>query len=143
MKFFRSAVMAILTLFATISHADITDGQFSINQIFDVQYSWSGSTLNASNFIAPYDKDFNTVTTTSGQYFQFFASTTNPGTYGMKLMNADGTFNRVIHDYGNITAIGNDAIFYLGTGWLGNVITTSAGYSYGSERHIYKYGYVS
>jgi hypothetical protein len=49
----------------------------------------------------------------------------------MKLMNADGTFNRVIHDYGNITAIGNDAIFYLGTGWLGNVITTSAGYSYG------------
>jgi hypothetical protein len=131
MKLLKSAIMAILTLFATISHADITDGQFSINQIFDVQYSWNGSTLNASNFIAPYDKDFNTVTTTSGQYFQFFASTTNPGTYGMKLMNADGTFNRVIHDYGNITAIGNDAIFYLGTGWLGNVITTSAGYSYG------------
>jgi hypothetical protein len=133
MKLFKSAIAAMLTLFATISHADITDGQFSINQIFDVQYSWSGSTLNASNFIAPYDKDFNTVTTTSGQYFQFFASTTNPGTYGMKLMNADGTFNRVIHDYGNITAIGNDAIFYLGTGWLGNVITTSAGYSYGQS----------
>ena len=133
MKFFRSAVMAILTLFATISHADITDGQFGINQIFDVQYNWSGTTLNASNFIAPYDKDFNTVTTTSGQYFQFFASTTNPGTYGMKLMNANGTFNRVIHDYGTITAIGNDAIFYLGTGWLGNVITTSAGYSYGQS----------
>ena len=125
--------MAMLTLFATISHADITDGQFGINQIFDVQYSWNGSTLNASNFIAPYDKDFNTVTTTSGQYFQFFASTTNPGTYGMKLMNANGTFNRVIHDYGTITAIGNDAIFYLGTGWLGNVITTSAGYSYGQS----------
>ena len=133
MKLFKSAIMAMLTLFATISHADITDGQFGINQIFDVQYSWNGSTLNASNFIAPYDKDFNTVTTTSGQYFQFFASTTNPGTYGMKLMNANGTFNRVIHDYGTITAIGNDAIFYLGTGWLGNVITTSAGYSYGQS----------
>jgi hypothetical protein len=133
MKLLRSAIMAILTLFATISHADIADGQFGINQIFDVQYYWSGTTLNASNFIAPYDKDFNTVTTASGQYFQFFASTTNPGTYGMKLMNADGTFNRVIHDYGTITAIGNDAIFYLGTGWLGNVITTSAGYSYGQS----------
>ena len=133
MKLLKSAIMSMLTLFATISHADITDGQFGINQIFDVQYSWNGSTLNASNFIAPYDKDFNTVTTTSGQYFQFFASTTNPGTYGMKLMNANGTFNRVIHDYGTITAIGNDAIFYLGTGWLGNVITTSAGYSYGQS----------
>lgn len=129
-KFLTSLAIAFSTITA---HADITDGQFSINQIFDVQYSWSGSTLNASNFIAPYDKDFNTVTTTSGQYFQFFASTTNPGTYGMKLMNANGTFNRVIHDYGTITAIGNDAIFYLGTGWLGNVITTSAGYSYGQS----------
>ena len=126
-------IAALFLILSSFAHADITDGQFGINQIFDVQYYWSGTTLNASNFIAPYDKDFNTVTTTSGQYFQFFASTTNPGTYGMKLMNANGTFNRVIHDYGTITAIGNDAIFYLGTGWLGNVITTSAGYSYGQS----------
>jgi hypothetical protein len=130
----KKLVAAIVLAASSLSvQAAITDGQFSINQIFDVQYNWSGSTLNAFNFIAPYDKDFNTVTATSGQYFQFFESTVQPGTYGMKLMNADGTFNRVIHDYGTITAIGNDAIFYLGTGWLGNVISINQGYSYGSS----------
>jgi hypothetical protein len=130
----KKLVAAIALAVSSLSaQAAITDGSFSINQIFDVQYYWSGNTLNASNFIAPYDKDFNTVTTTAGQYFQFFESTVQPGTYGMKLMNADGTFNRVIHDYGTITAIGNDAIFYLGTGWLGNVISINQGYAYGSS----------
>jgi hypothetical protein len=130
------AAVAMAMGMVSNTNAAITDGAFSINQIFDVQYYWSGAnndTLNASNFIAPYDKDFNTVTTTAGQYFQFFESTVQPGTYGMKLMNADGTFNRVIHDYGTITAIGNDAIFYLGTGWLGNVISINQGYAYGSS----------
>lgn len=113
--------------------AAITDGKFGINQIFDVQYWWNGNTLNASSFIAPYDKNFNTVTVTSGQYFQFFASTTNPGTYGLKLMNSNGTFNRVIHDTGDITALGSGAIFYIGSGFFGNVITTAQGYNYGSS----------
>lgn len=113
--------------------AAITDGKFGINQIFDVQYWWNGTTLNASNFIAPYDKNFNTVTVTTGQYFQFFASTTNPGTYGLKLMNSDGTFNRVVHDTGDITALGNGAIFYIGSGFFGNVITTATGYNYGAS----------
>jgi hypothetical protein len=90
----------LLTLLLLCSNAfgAITDGKFGINQIFDVQYSWDGNTLTAENFIAPYNKDFQTVTTTAGQYFQFFSSTTNPGTYGLKLMNSDGTFNRVVHD---------------------------------------------
>jgi hypothetical protein len=126
-------ILLVLMLLCSNAFGAITDGKFGINQIFDVQYWWNGTTLNASNFIAPYDKNFNTVTTTTGQYFQFFASTTNPGTYGLKLMNSDGTFNRVIHDYGDITALGSGAIFYLGSGWLGNVISTSTGYNYGAS----------
>lgn len=122
-----------LALFCTGSHAAITDGKFGINQIFDVQYYWSGNTLNASNFIAPYDKNFQTVTVTSGQYFQFFNSTTNPGTYGLKLMNSDGTQSRIVHDTGEITALGSGAIFYIGSGFFGNVITTTQGYNYGSS----------
>jgi hypothetical protein len=111
----------------------ITDGKFGINQIFDVQYYWSGNTLNASNFIAPYNKNFQTVTVTTGQYFQFFASTTNPGKYGLKLMNSNGTQHSIVHDYGDITALGNGAIFYIGSGFFGNVITTAQGYSYGAS----------
>jgi hypothetical protein len=126
-------ILIALMFLCSNAFAAITDGKFGINQIFDVQYWWNGTTLNASNFIAPYDKNFNTVTVSSGQYFQFFASTTNPGTYGLKLMNSNGTFNRVVHDTGDITALGNGAIFYIGSGFFGNVITTQQGYNYGAS----------
>ena len=122
-----------LLLVCSNSFAAITDGKFGINQIFDVQYWWNGTTLNASNFIAPYNKNFQTVTVTAGQYFQFFASTTNPGTYGLKLMNSNGTQHSIVHDHGDITALGNGAIFYIGSGFFGNVITTAAGYNYGAS----------
>lgn len=120
-------------LLCSNAFAAITDGKFGINQIFDVQYYWSGTTLNASNFIAPYNKNFQTVTVTAGQYFQFFASTTNPGKYGLKLMNSNGTQHSIVHDYGDITALGSGAIFYIGSGFFGNVITTSQGYNYGAS----------
>lgn len=126
-------IFLALLLMCSNAFAAITDGKFGINQIFDVQYWWNGTTLNASNFIAPYNKNFQTVTVTTGQYFQFFASTTNPGTYGLKLMNSNGTQHSIVHDTGDITALGNGAIFYIGSGFFGNVITTAQGYSYGSS----------
>ena len=122
-----------LLLLSSNAFAAITDGKFGINQIFDVQYSWSGTTLYASNFIAPYNKNFQTVTVSAGQYFQFFASTTNPGKYGLKLMNSNGTQHSIVHDHGDITALGNGAIFYIGSGFFGNVITTAQGYNYGAS----------
>lgn len=127
------AIFLAMLLFCSNAFAAITDGKFGINQIFDVQYWWNGNTLNASNFIAPYNKNFQTVTVTAGQYFQFFPSTTNPGKYGLKLMNSNGTQHSIVHDHGDITALGNGAIFYIGSGFFGNVITTSQGYSYGAS----------
>lgn len=135
MKFFsRVAVtLAVFLLSILPAKADITDGHFSTNQIFDVQYYWSGTTLNASNFIAPYDMNFQHPTVSSGQYFAFFNSTTNPGTYGLGLYNANGTLAQVVHNTGTLQAIGPDALFYIGSGFFGTVITTSAGYAYGSS----------
>lgn len=126
-------IFLALLLFCSNAFAAITDGKFGVNQIFDVQYYWSGNTLYASNFIAPYDKNFQTVTVSSGQYFQFFASSTNPGKYGLGLYNSNGTLAKVVHDYGDITALGNGAIFYIGSGFFGNVISTAQGYSYGAS----------
>jgi hypothetical protein len=125
----------LLTLMFLCSNAfgAITDGKFGINQIFDVQYWWNGNTLNASNFIAPYNKNFQTVTVSAGQYFQFFPSTSNPGKYGLKLMNSNGTQHSIVHDHGDITALGSGAIFYIGSGFFGNVITTAQGYNYGAS----------
>lgn len=135
MSFFRKIALAFVIVLSSLSvaKADIADGQFSTNQIFDVQYNWSGTTLNASNFIAPYDMNFTHPTVSSGQYFQFFNSTTNPGTYGLGLYNSDGTLAQVLHNTGTLQAIGPDALFYIGSGFFGTVITTSAGYSYGGS----------
>jgi hypothetical protein len=126
-------ILFALMFLCSNAFAAITDGKFGINQIFDVQYWWNGNTLNASNFIAPYNKNFQTVSTSAGQYFQFFPSTTNPGKYGLKLMNSNGTQHSIVHDHGDITALGNGAIFYIGSGFFGNVITTAQGYSYGAS----------
>ncbi len=111
--------------------ANITDGRFGSNQIFDVQYSINNGVLNASNFIAPYDSNFVTVNTQPGQYFQFIDN--GNGDYGLGLYNSNNTLDRVIHATGTITALGNDVIFYLGSGFFGNVITPSAGYSNGDS----------
>lgn len=131
--FKRGLLAAALVMSMTANHAALTDGHFGISQIFDVQYNWSGTTLNASNFIAPYDMNFSHPTLASGQYFAFFDSTTNPGTYGMGVYNADGTLAQVTHNTGTLQAIGPDALFYIGSGFFGTVITTSAGYANGAS----------
>ena len=135
MKFFSRVCLTLAVFLSSIlpAKADITDGHFSTNQIFDVQYYWSGTTLNASNFIAPFDMNFQHPTVSNGQYFAFFNSTTNPGTYGLGLYNSDGTLAQVLHNTGTLQAIGPDALFYVGSGFFGTVITTSAGYAYGSS----------
>lgn len=135
MKFFSRVCLTLAVFLSSIlpAKADITDGHFSTNQIFDVQYYWSGTTLNASNFIAPFDMNFQHPTVSSGQYFAFFNSTTNPGTYGLGLYNSDGTLAQVLHNTGTLQAIGPDALFYVGSGFFGTVITTSAGYAYGQS----------
>ncbi len=126
-----------------MANAAITDGVFGPSQIFDVQYYWDGDTLNASSFIAPYDSTFTTVTFDQGQYMAFFETTPEVITensldpsktwYGVGLYDADGQLVRVIHSYGEITALGNNAVFYLGSGFFGNVITPTQGYSYGDS----------
>ena len=144
-SFWRSLGLSLCLLFsgAGASVAAITDGVFGESQIFDVQYNWSGDTLNASSFIAPYDSTFTTVSFGAGQYMAFFdttqatidAKSLDPSKtwHGIGLYNADGSLDRVIHAYGEVTALGPDAVFYLGTGFYGNVITPTAGYNYGDS----------
>jgi hypothetical protein len=127
------ALTAGLLLTSVAAKADIADGKFSTNQIFDVQYYWSGTTLNASNFIAPYDANFRHPTVAAGDYFQFFNSTTNPGTYGLGLYTSAGALKQVVHNTGTLQAIGPGALFYIGSGFFGTVISTGAGYAYGQS----------
>lgn len=132
-------LLAVLCLNAT---AAITDLKIGTAQIFDVQWSMSGTTLNVSNMTRPFisvpsgrqmtTSEVNTMTT-SGQYFKFFSSTTNPGTYGMAIYNSDDTINRVIHNTGSFSKFGNGVIFYQGNNMWGTIISTQMGYSYGNS----------
>jgi hypothetical protein len=131
---------AILSLFAVtclLAQADITDLKIGEAQIFDVQYYYSGTTLNVSNMIAPYASvspgNFQHPTLTTGQYYAFFNSTTNPGTYGMGVYNSNGTQAYVVHNTGSLSKMGDGVIFYVGGNFFGTVISTSQGYAYGSS----------
>lgn len=131
MEQIKKLLISLCLLFSSSVHAGLVDGSFSANQIFDVQYYWSGNDLHASNFIAPYDSNFQHFTVSAGQYFKFIDN--GNGSYGLGLYNSDGTLAKTVHSTGTISALGNDAIFYLGSGFFGNVISTSQGYNYGDN----------
>lgn len=148
-RFLKKMLAAImLTAGMAGSHAAITDGKFSTAQIWDVQYYWSGTTLNASGFAnlfasVNYDTQTNSAArltnaqiadaSSNGRYFSFFNSTTVPGTYGLALYESNGTLYKIINHTGTFTALGSGAIFYLGNGSWGTVITPEGGYSAGQS----------
>jgi hypothetical protein len=153
----KKLVAAIALAVSSLSaQADITDGKFGTGQLFDVQYYWSQAetpttpdyncygvntceVLHASGFTRVYSdsgqlstQDYTTMQST-GQYFGLFDSTTHPGEYGLAIYNSDGTVSRILHTYGTVSAIGPDAIFYIGSGFNGTVISTTTGYALGSS----------
>ena len=129
-------------LWCLTAHAAITDLKIGVAQIFDVQWYMSGTTLNVSGMTRPYQSvpsggqmtatELNAMTA-NNRYFAFFASTTNPGTYGMAIYNSDGSLNRVVHNTGSMYKFGNGVIFYQGNNMWGTVISTAQGYNYGQS----------
>lgn len=128
--------------------ASILDVKISPAQIFDVQWNIQGTTFNASNFTRPFYSvspngtscSFCQMTTQqvqsvfdNNQYFGFFESTTNPGTYGLAIFNSDNTVDWVLHNTGSFRALSSEVVFYNGNGFWGTVITLGAGYNYGDS----------
>lgn len=135
----KYVLVALLSVFPVLAQAGILDGKFGTGQMFDVQYYWSGNDLVASSFTRVFSSSgqlstqFYTDMQTNNRYFAFFNSTTHPGEYGLGVYNSDGTLYQELHPNGTITAIGTDAIFYLGSGFYGTVIPTTQGYAFGDS----------
>ena len=139
----------ILLLVCNSAWANITDLKLSTAQMFDVQWSISGSTLYTSGYNYIYasinyttqtasaarltSSNYADINSVSGRYIGFFASTTNPGTYGMAVFNPDGTKYKILNNTGTFRALADGAIFYLGNGSWGTLITTGQGYNLGSS----------
>jgi hypothetical protein len=145
----RRISFVFLLLFSLTSWASITDLKVSTAQIFDVQWSISGNTLYTSGYNYIYasinyttqtasaarltSANYADINSVAGRYIGFFASTTNPGTYGMAVFNADGTKYKILNNTGSFRALANGAIFYNGNGSWGTLITTGQGYNLGSS----------
>lgn len=122
--------------------ADIRSCRFGTQQVFDVQWSLNGNVLSTfamnyphSNFnlfapSAPATR-FGADTLRPGDYFQFFESTTVPGTYGLALYGSDGTERGVVDETGTFRALGDGFLFYDGSDRWGTLFTTQEGFVYG------------
>jgi hypothetical protein len=113
-----------------------TECKFSPLQVFDVQWNISDGTLNISGITAPYDEDFNQVQADSEDYYQFVESQETNETYGLNLFNSDDSLLKIIHQTGSFRAMGEDFLFYEGSGFFGTVITTTEGFAYGSSASL-------
>jgi hypothetical protein len=148
MKQFFKLLTFLFILLPSIATASILDIKIGPAQIFDVQWNISGDTLNASNFTRPFYSVNQDGTSCSwcqmttqqlqsivdnNQYFGFFESTTNPGTYGLAVFNQDGTVDWVLHNTGSFRALSPEVVFYNGDNFWGTVITLGAGYNYGDS----------
>lgn len=155
MKYFRwwvimiAMAMIVGMLASPPAKASVTDLKLSTAQIFDVQWYVSGGKLYTSGFNYIYASiNYATQTTSAarltsaqyadinsvaGRYISFFNSTTNPGTYGMAVFNADGTKYKTLNNTGSFRLLADGAIFYNGNGMWGTLITTSTGYSLGNS----------
>lgn len=142
-------ILLLLALTPLPSNASLLDIKISPAQIFDVQWNISGDTFNASNFTRPFYSvspngsscSWCQMTTAqvqsvfdNNQYFSFFDSTTDPGTYGLAVYNADGSVAWVLHNTGSIRALSTDVVFYNGNNFWGTVISVTEGFSYGDSK---------
>lgn len=132
-----------------LASAGLLSVKISPAQIFDVQWNIQGTTFNASNFTRPFYSVNPNGTSCSwcqmttaqvqsvadnNQYFGFFESTTNPGTYGLAVYNANGSVAWVLHNTGSIRALSPDVIFYNGNNFWGTVISITEGFNYGASK---------
>ena len=117
---------------APTTATSLLDCQFGVDQIFDIQ--WNPGTfevegLQAANMTRPYASVAPTGqlplgTLDADDYFQFFASTSNVGTYGLRQFASSGTLKRVMHDTGDFVALGEGMLFYTGGGFYGTLFST-------------------
>jgi hypothetical protein len=129
-------VFAFTSSSATASVTSLKDCAFGPAQVFDVQYYFSGGNLNISGITRPYGNvngQLSASDWTTGYYMKFVDSVSNPGTLALERFNAQGVSQGLVSTYGNFRAYGEDFVFFLGGGFYGTVITTGAGFEYGSS----------
>jgi hypothetical protein len=124
---------------AQASTTDLLSCRFSPAQVFDTQYNISGSTLNVSGLTRPYTSGGQLPANQldSTDYFKFANSTngSDPSLSLTQYSSADALKN-TLHTWGNFLAIGEDFIFYTGSGFYGTLITTGQGFNYGDSASL-------
>lgn len=97
------------------AHADIIDGKYGVNQVFDVQrspaYPIGGQPFNLSSFVSPLRDNITSYDIGTG-YIQFYYTGDPTYQVGIKLYDQGGNFIETISTQGQIYGLSADGFLY-------------------------------
>lgn len=120
-----------------VAHADIIDGRYSINQVFDVQrnppYPVAGASFTLSNFVAPYRDNFTNYDIATG-YISFFYTGDANALVGIRLYDSNGGLLETVSVKGDIYGLEPEGFLYVSDdGDYGTFVSNNQGFNYGES----------
>lgn len=146
--------MTALLCFVNIAQADISDGKYGVNQVFDVQrsppYPVAGQAFTLSSFDRPYSDVTNLQYDIGTGYIEFFYNENldpsdlgnpwsaepaiGPGQVGIKLYDANGLELAIVSDSGKIYGLEEEGFLYISdANDYGTFISNAEGFEYGDS----------
>lgn len=127
----------LVTAVPKAGHADIIDGRYGVNQVFDVQRSpafpTAGSPFTLSAFDQPYDDNTGQYNMGTG-YIQFFYTGDSSNLVGIRRYDSGGTLLGTVSALGSIYGLSDEGFLYVahGTGY-GTFVSNVTGFSLGDS----------
>lgn len=137
-KLLKTSVFLFASILAPcVAHADIIDGRYSFNQVFDVQrsppYPVAGQSFNLSNFVAPYRDNFTNYNIGNG-YISFFYTGDVNALVGIRLHDNNGGVLETISVKGDIYGLEPEGFLYVSDdGGYGTFVSNNQGFNYGDS----------
>ncbi|HEY7774582.1 MAG TPA: Ig-like domain-containing protein [Marinagarivorans sp.] len=129
---FLATLTALAAALSNSANADLVEGRYGANQVWDAQRSPAfpsdGASFTIRGFKSPYSNlDRRQYTIASGQYVQFFyvGGTCTGDNIGIRLYNSDGTVDDATYADGIVSSGGS--IYGLGPAFLHNSVPSGYG----------------
>ncbi|RYG58602.1 MAG: autotransporter outer membrane beta-barrel domain-containing protein [Alphaproteobacteria bacterium] len=141
MRFTSSALVStllggIFTLLATQTHADIINGRYSVNQVFDVQrspaYPVANQPFSLSGFARPFSTNNGQYDIGTG-YIRFFYTNDNANLVGINLYDSGNNLVSNIAGLGSVYGLTVDGFFYEDDSGFGTFVSNAEGFNYGDS----------
>lgn len=136
---YNVAITLLSGYFVTASlaaHADIINGRYSVNQVFDVQrnpvYPVANQPFNLSGFAQPYSSSNGQYDIGTG-YIKFFYTNDNNNLVGIRLYDNADSLVSTIANLGSVYGLTVDGFFYEDQNGFGTFVSNAEGFNYGDS----------